>query len=390
MLPKTLSNGICSLNEEEDRRTLSCFVTLDKKGKIISCDIKKSLIKSKVRGVYSEVNDILDKGEGSEYYDKYSCLFPDTLPTALELYKILAKKSSLRGAMELETTESIIHLDETGYPDSITKRERGISERLIEQFMLCANEAVANWLFDMSMPCVYRIHEKPDAEKIHSFALFAHNSGLDAGVLAAKNIHPSMLSRILRQAKEKGIGATVSNVLLRCLSKAKYSPEASLHFGLCIDKYCHFTSPIRRYPDLATHRIISNILSGNISEVSANYLYSFAARAAEKSSENEIRAMNAERDIENMYKCLYLYQYIGKEFEAIVCSVTSFGFFAELENTCEGLVPIGSLEGEYIFDEGSYSLLCGSKRITLGQRVRVTVEDVNVTERKITFSACDF
>lgn len=390
MLPRALSCGICSLNPGVDRRTLSCFVTLDKNAKIIGCDIKKSLINSRVRGVYSEVNDLLEKGVDSAFYGKYSCLYPDVIPCARELYEKLERNSRNRGSLELETTESIIMLDGEGYPERIVRRDRGTAEKMIEQFMLCANEAVASWLFDMGMPCVYRVHEDPDPEKIQALALFAHNAGLDTRVMKAKKLHPSMLADILRQAKEKNLSSTLSNVLLRSLSKARYSAEPGRHFGLCIDKYCHFTSPIRRYPDLATHRIITNILSGNISEASAEYLHGFASKAAEKSSENEIRAMNAERDIEDMYKCIFMYGYIGKEFEGVVSSVTSFGFFVELENTCEGLVPLLDLSYDYVFDKETYSLSNGMDMIKLGQRARVIIDNVDVISRRITMRSLDY
>lgn len=383
MLPKSLSNGICSLNMGAPRRTLSAFVYIDTKGNIIGCDLQKTLIESRVRGVYSEVNDIIEKGEGSGFYPKYAVLFPDTLPVMLELYELLANKSKARGALELESTEARIIVDENALPIAIEKRERGEAEKLIEQFMLAANEGVANWLNDMAMPCVYRIHEDPDPEKIHRFALFAHNLGLDTSALGAKKLHPSMFSKILSQARQEGYANTVSYMLLRSLSKAKYSHVPSPHFGLGIEKYCHFTSPIRRYPDLATHRIISNILVGNISSASASYLSSYAQRAAVSSSENEQRAVAAEREIEDLYKCLYMAQFVGEEFDAVVSSVTNFGLFCELENTCEGMIPIITLDGYYVYDEASCSLNCGISSYRLGDKVRVVIESADPILRKV-------
>ncbi len=383
MLPKALSNGICSLNPGVNRRALSAFITLDKKGSILSCDVKKTLIKSRVRGVYSEVNDLFEKGESSEFYSKYSLLYPDTLPNMYELYTLLAKKSGAKGALELETEEAKILVDQNGLPTDIIKRERGDAEKLIEQFMLCANEAVANWLYDMAMPCVYRIHEDPDPEKIKDFSIFAHNLGLNVRSLGAKKLHPSALTPILSEAKEKGIGNTVSSVLLRSLSKAKYSSHPLRHFGLSIDKYCHFTSPIRRYPDLFTHRIITNILSGNISEGATSYLATKAEAAAIKSSENEIKAVCAEREIEDLYKCIYMFDSIGEEFDAVISSVTGFGIFCRLENTCEGLVPIASLAGYYVYNEPTKSLVCGAHSYKPGDRVRIVIEDIDIITRKI-------
>lgn len=388
MLPKALSNGICSLNPGVPRRTLSAFVYIDNRGNITGCDVKKTLICSKVRGVYSQVNDIFEKGEESAYYEKYSVL-GSTLDDMRQLYEILAEKSVKRGALELETVEAKILVDENALPTDIIKRERGIAEKLIEQFMLAANEAVAGWLNDMSMPCVYRIHEEPPHDKIQKFALFAHNLGLDTSALGAKKLHPSVFSGILREAKEKELGGIVSYVLLRSLSKAKYSESPSPHFGLGIEKYCHFTSPIRRYPDLATHRIISNILVGNISPASAAYLGSYAQRSAVKSTENELKAIAAERDIEDLYKCLYMERFIGQEFDAVVSSVTGFGLFAELENSCEGMIPITTLDGYYSYDEGTYSLVCGLQSYRLGDRIKVVIDSVDLICRKIEMRIAD-
>ena len=382
MLPKALSNGICSLNAGVARRTLSAFIYIDKNGNLTGCDVKKTLIQSRVRGVYTEVNDVFENGDASEFYEKYSVL-GDTLPLMRELYEILAKKSIKRGALELETAEAKIIVDENAMPVGIVKRERGIAEKLIEQFMLAANEGVANWLYDMSMPCVYRIHEEPAGEKIQKFRLFAHNLGLNTSVLGAKKLHPSMFADILREAKEKELGGIVSYILLRSLSKAKYSEAPGPHFGLGIEKYCHFTSPIRRYPDLATHRIISNITVGNISSTSASYMSSYAQRAAVKSSENELKATSAERDIEDLYKCLYMQEFIGEEFEAVVSSVTNFGLFAELPNTCEGMIPITALDGYYTYEESTYSLVCGLQSYKLGDRIKVVIEGVDLISRRI-------
>ncbi len=389
MLPKSLSNGICSLNAGTPRRALSAFVYIDKKGNITGCDVEKTLIESKVRGVYDEVNDIFEKGEDSEFYSKYSVLFPDTLPVMRELYELLLEKSTRRGALELETAEARILVDENAMPVGIVKRVRGDAEKLIEQFMLAANEGVANWLNDMSMPCVYRVHEDPSPEKIRKFALFAHNLGLDTSALNSKKLHPAMFSKLLREAKDEEIGTMVSYVLLRSLSKAKYSADPAPHFGLGIEKYCHFTSPIRRYPDLATHRIITNILAGNISAASAAYLSSFAEKAALKSSENELKAISAERDIEDLYKCLYMQQFIGEEFDAVVSSVTGFGLFAELSNTCEGMIPITALDGYYVFDEAAFSLSNGLSSYRLGDKIRVIIEDVDLISRKVEMRIAD-
>ncbi|MBE6718515.1 MAG: ribonuclease R [Ruminococcaceae bacterium] len=382
MLPKALSNGICSLNAGVDRYTLSAFVSLDKNGEITDVDIKESIINSTVRGVYSELNEVIEKGEQSEYYGKYECILKDTLPSMLELYRILDKKSAKRGALDIETSEAKIIVNEYNEPTDIVKVERGITEMLIEQFMLCANEGVANWLSWRDMPCVYRIHENPDPEKIRAFDLFAYNLGLNTSVLHTKTIHPTALRKVLSEAKEKGLDGVLSKILLRSLMKARYSSGCQSHFGLAIDKYCHFTSPIRRYPDLATHRIIKKVLKGEIDNRNVGKYIAFATKAAINSSENEIKAQMAERDIEDLYKSVYMLNFIGQTFKGVITSVTSFGFFVELENTCEGLVPISSLDGYYDFDDRSYTLSNGMDKFTLGMEVEVLIENVDIITRK--------
>ena len=382
MLPKALSNGICSLNAGVDRYTLSAFMTLDKKGEILDVDIKESIINSKVRGVYSELNDVIDRGNDSPYYEKYAPVLKETLPAMLELYGILDKKSAKRGALDIETSEAKILVNEYNEPTEIIRTQRGITEMLIEQFMLCANEGVANWLSWRDMPCVYRIHESPDPEKIRGFDLFAHNLGINTSPLHSKTLHPTALRKVLSEAKDKGLDGILSKILLRSLMKAKYSSSCSPHFGLAIDKYCHFTSPIRRYPDLATHRIIKMVLKGQINEGNVGKYTAFATQAAISSSENEVKAQMAEREIEDLYKSVYMMSFIGETFKGVITGVTSFGFFVELENTCEGLVPIASLDGYYDFDERSYTLSNGQDKYYLGMEVEVCIEDVDIITRK--------
>lgn len=386
MLPKALSNGICSLNGGVDRYALSAIITLDKCGNIICTELKNSIINSKVRGVYSQLNDIIKNKENSEFYEKYAHIIDD-FNIMLELYEILKVKSEHKGAMELEGDEIKIILDETGHPVEIVKRERGITERLIEQFMLCANEAVANYLYNASIPCVYRVHDEPDTDKISAFALFAKNLGVDVSPLNAKNkITPMQLSKILKNAKKTGHFSIVSSVLLRSLMKARYSSVPKAHFGLATDFYCHFTSPIRRYPDLTVHRIIKALLSGNIDEKSLEKYEKFASLSAELSSENELKAIYAEREIEDLYKCIYMGDRIGEEYDAIICSVTSFGFFARTENLCEGLVPIEALGQGFYFDKDNLILQRGKTTFRLGQNVRIKVIESDVKLRRVTFS----
>ncbi len=387
MLPEELSNGVCSLNRDSDKYALSALIRLDSEGAIVEAEFCESVISSKVRGVYHEVNDVLANGEKSEFYEKYAFLLEDTLPLMVELYEKLLEKSRRRGSLELETTESVILLDEAGMPIDIVARERGVSERMIEQFMLAANEAAASWLTSMSLPCVFRVHEEPNSEKVQSFAEFIYNLGLDVRPLRRRKLLPSCYRDVALEASEKGLSAVVTPVMLRSLMKAKYSSASAPHFGLGCALYCHFTSPIRRYPDLAVHRIIKAALHGLIDNETLPKYEAFASEAAEKSSENELRALNAERDIEDLYKVIFMSDKIGNEYEGIISSVTGFGMFVELENTCEGLVAINTLRGWYEFDEKSRRLIGdGGKSFSLGQRVRICVEDCDIISRRIDFS----
>lgn len=385
MLPKELSNGICSLNEGEDRLALSAMITLNKSGEILSCEIVNSIINSKIKGIYVELNDILEKKEESEFYNKYAHVIGDFYKM-YDLYKILKAKSDRRGAMELESEETKIILDENGHPIEIVKRERGESERLIEQFMLCANEAVATFLYNADIPCVYRVHDDPDIEKISAFALFARNLGVDVSPLRTRNkITSSQLSRVLESARDKECFPIVSSILLRSLMKARYSPLQKGHFGLSTEYYCHFTSPIRRYPDLTVHRIIKAMLDGKITEETIEKYERLAESSATLSSENEVKAVHAERDIDDLYKCVYMRDRIGEEYEAVICSVTSFGFFAKTENLCEGLVSIDSLGGGFYYDRDNYTLSRGKTVYRLGQKVKIKVDDVDISARQISF-----
>ncbi len=382
MLPPSLSNGICSLNANEDKYALSAIIRLSPRGEIISTRIEPSVIRSRVRGVYSEVNSIFAGSADAEIKKKYKSVIPSLLKMR-ELYEVLRAKSEARGALELESSESEVILDAEGMPCDVIKRERGISERMIEQFMLAANEGVARLLTERGIPCVYRIHEVPPEDKLSEFILFAHNLGFDTSYISKDKAAPSDLSRLLHAARERGILTPISYSMLRSMSKARYSEVRSLHFGLNIDCYCHFTSPIRRLSDLATHRIIHRVLlEGRRSEQYVGY----ARRAAAAASEAELRALGAERRIENLYKTIYMEGFLGEEFEATVSSVTSFGFFAMLDNTCEGLVPISELPGSFIFDEKNISLRSRDVTYRLGDRVRIVVEEADVMRGKLRFS----
>ncbi len=382
MLPTALSNGCCSLGGGVNRYAMSALLTLAPDGRLLGCEMAESVIRSRVRGVYGEVNDIFLRGEASEFAAKYADVMP-TLSLMHELYTRLAARSAARGALALETAEAQIVLDGEGEPIDIIRRERGDAEKMIEQFMLTANEGVATWLNERGLPCVYRVHEEPLEEKMQAFAEYAWNLGLPVGRLGRGSVSPADLAAVLEGAEKKGLAEIVSVVLLRSLQKARYDTRALGHFGLGIKLYAHFTSPIRRYPDLAVHRIVRTVLAGKATGRERDRLTSFAERAAKTSSENELRALSAEREIEDLYKTIFMSSHVGEEFDAKISSVTGFGLFAELENTCEGLIPIASLDGFFVYDEKNHRLTCGAQVYRLGDSIRVRIESADVASHKI-------
>jgi ribonuclease R len=382
MLPKVISNGVCSLNAGEKKYTLSAIMHLNNEGDIVDARIEKSFIVSNVRGVYSEVNKILSGEADGAISEKYKSVLP-MLKKMEELYEILARKSEARGALELETHEAEILLDAQGNPCDIVYRERGVAERMIEQFMLCANEAVACELTKRKIPLVYRVHEAPPEEKLDSFLQFVHNLGYDTSLISKEKVEPRDFGALLKKAEEDGTLVPVSYTMLRSMSKAKYSDIQHSHFGLAIENYCHFTSPIRRLSDLATHRIIHKVLlDGKSPEIYRSY----AKRAAVAATDAELRAIGAERRIENLYKTIYMSNKIGEEFSATVVSITSFGIFAELENTCEGLLPIADLPGSFVYDEKNLSLRSHDAVYRIGERIHVCVEEADIPTRRVRFS----
>ncbi len=394
MLPKALSNGACSLHAGEDKYALTAIMRLSKDGEICDTKIEKQVICSSVRGVYSEVNDLLDKGEKSVFVDKYTPVLP-MLKDMHELYTVLLKRSRLRGGLELDAPEASILLDTAGMPTEIIRRKRGDAERMIEQFMLCANEGVATLLCLHEIPCVYRVHEEPPEDKLKDFFAYLQSVGLEGlenynqhskkDIKATtKKITAKDFSKILEEAKEKGLTSAVIHPLLRTMAKAKYEEFPKGHFGLGIPRYCHFTSPIRRLSDLATHRIIHAVLlNGESPKKYARY----AQRASLSATNTELSAMRAERAMDDLYKCLYLSRFIGEEFIATVVSITRFGIFAMLENTCEGMIALSSMPFGYIFDEKTLSLYRGTKdKIRLGDLLKIGVESCDLDAGRVAFS----
>ncbi len=382
MLPTSLSNGACSLNADEDKYAISAFITLDPDGNISGLKLTPSVIRSRVRGVYSEVNQLLSGKSTPVIKKKYTSVLP-TLIKMRELYEILVKKSDARGYIDFDADEAVITLAEDGSPIGIERRERGISERIIEQFMLTANEAVATYLHDRAIPCVYRIHEPPLPDHFEGFLSYLESLGFDIRRLKKHEPTSADLADILSIAEKKGLLEPVSYTMLRAMSKAKYSEERVAHFGLGIESYCHFTSPIRRLSDLATHRIIRRVLfEGKRPESYASY----ARRAATAATEGELRAVSAERRIEDLYKVIYMSEQVGRVFEATVNSITSFGMFCTLDNTCEGLVPISEMPGVFTFDERNLTLRSSNRIYRIADKVSVRLEEANITRGKLRFS----
>lgn len=385
MLPKTLSNGVCSLNPFEDKLTLSVFMEIDHKGEVVKHDIKETIINSKARMTYTEVSDILEKDD--EKLKKTFAKVADDFFTAEKLARILMKRREKRGAIDFDFPEAKIILNNDGDVVDIKQYERRISNRIIEEFMLITNETVAEHFFWLNMPFVYRVHETPAHEKIETLNKFISTFGyVIKGDL--ESVHPKALQGIIEQIHGKTEEKAISTIMLRSLKQARYSPECVGHFGLAAQYYSHFTSPIRRYPDLQIHRIIKEFLNGKISQKRQDQLAQIVDYASTQSSEREREAELAERDVKDIYKARYMEDRVGEEFIGIVSSVTSFGMFIELDNTVEGLVRLADMSDDYyIFDENTFTILGErtKKMYRIGDVVKIKVEKVNVDFKEIDF-----
>ncbi len=382
MLPKALSNGACSLNANEDKYTLSAHITLNTQGHILKTRIEKGIIKSDVRGIYSEVNDIFALERKSKYAEKYNKVYK-MLFLMKELYEILEKNARERGYLDFEAAEPYFVLNEMGLPTEIVRRERGISERLIEQFMLTANEGVARLLTEKGCPLVYRVHEEPPADKLAFFKRYVYLLGVDPSPLLQEPLSTLAFSKVFAEAKAKGKADAIAIPMLRTMSKANYSEKRADPFGLGLTHYCHFTSPIRRLSDLATHRIIKAVLlSGEDSKKYAAY----ARRAAVAASESELRALAAERAMNALYTALWAEGHIGESYEATVSGITAFGVFAMLDNTAEGLIPLDSLPFGSLTDEETLTARIDGETLHLSERIRITVESAELATRRVRFA----
>ena len=385
MLPKKLSNGICSLNPKVDRLTLSCIMEVNRQGKVVNHTIAQSVIKTNERMTYTDVTKIL-RDNDVELIERYKDLVDD-FKAMEELCKILRKKRLDRGAIDFDFEECKIILDEKGKPIDIKPYERAIANRMIEEFMLLANETVAEHMEKLKVPFVYRIHENPDAEKLEKFKAFIYNLGYN-DITWGEEVNPKALQRVLDKFKGENEETIISTLLLRSMMQARYSPECAGHFGLAADYYCHFTSPIRRYPDLQIHRIIKEYLNKELTENRSKKLVSIVDSAAKQSSEMERVAQEAEREVDDLKKAEYMKDRIGEIFEGMISSVTGFGAFVELPNTIEGLVHITSFRDDYyIYDEDRLILIGerNKKIYRLGDKLKVLCSKVDILSREIYF-----
>ena len=386
MLPPALSNGICSLNPWEDRLAFSALMTLDESGRLTGYTFQKTVICSRLKGVYAEINKILEGAADRDLLEKYGELIP-TLRDMRDLAAVLQKNRRSRGALDLESAEAKILVGPQGEAQGVLPRESGLSEHIIEELMLTANEAAASYAQEHNLPFIYRIHEDPPEEKLETLIKLLDELGLENAALKAGGATSGALASVLEAARGKNLDAVVNHQLLRSMAKARYSPENKGHFGLVLGRYTHFTSPIRRYPDLAIHRILSSALAGMPHEKLQARYTAFVQAAAEQSSNRELRAMTAERDCEDCYKAEYMRAHLGEGFDGIISGVSGRGVFVRLQNTVEGLVRLESLpEGSYDCD-GVVELreLQSGMAYRVGMAMRVTVAAVDVSAGRIDF-----
>lgn len=391
MLPHRLSNGICSLNPQVDRLTMSCEMEFDEDMKVVKHDVFSSVIRTKERMTYANVRKIVED-EDPELLERYSPLIED-----FRLMKELAMKlrgaRMKRGAVDFDFEESKIIVDENGKAVDIVKRERSVAEQIIEEFMLAANETVAEHFHWLKVPFLYRIHEDPDPEKLQNFMAFAANFGYHVKG-RGNSVHPRALQDLLEQIQGTKEQTVISTMMLRSMKQAKYDAESTGHFGLAAEFYSHFTSPIRRYPDLVIHRVMREVImgGGTLSEKRQEYLATRMPEIAQQSSERERVAVEAERDTEQLKKAEFMQDKVGEEFDAMISSVTSFGMFIELDNTVEGLIRLGALSDDYYhFDEAHMALIGErtSRVFRIGDEVKIRVANVNMDDHTIDFELVD-
>jgi len=383
MIPHQLSNGICSLNPEVIRLTISCVMTIDGNGKVISYDIFPSYIKSRKQMTYKNVNKILDENIIPEGYGE----FADTLKLMHELSKILRQEKINRGYIDFGIDEAKVIQDENGKAIDIVKRIQGTGEKLIEDFMIAANETVATHISNLDLPFIYRVHDLPNAEKIEDFSNLIKQMGYQIHTNLNK-ITPVTMQKLLNEFRDKDEFVILSDMLLRSMKKAIYSTNNIGHFGLASKNYTHFTSPIRRFPDLTVHRLLRTYLFENrIDMETINFNAKYLIDVAEHSSETEVNSVEAERDVLDMKMAEYMESHIGEEYEGIISGVTNFGMFVELDNLIEGLVHISTLDGFYTYVPEMLSLISANKKnkYRIGDKVKIIVTNANKNQGIIDF-----
>lgn len=388
MLPHKLSNGICSLNAGVDRLALSCIMELDDKGNILNHEIAESVIKVDRRMTYTAVKQILeDKDpEVMETYKEFVPMF-EIMAEAAEK---LREKRKTRGGIDFDFPESKIILDKRGRAIDVMPYERNSATKIIEDFMLAANETIAEDYFWQEIPFLYRTHETPDSERIHKLTVFLKNFGYYLK-LKSGEVHPKEFQKLLGKIEDTPEEAMISRLVLRSMMRAKYTTENSGHFGLAVKYYTHFTSPIRRYPDLQIHRIIKENLHGNFDERRQEHYRKILPGVASDTSTCERRADEAEREVDKLKKVEYMSRHIGEFYEGVISGITNWGMYVELPNTCEGMIRLQDMEDYYVFDENKYELVGEMTKQTfrLGQKVRIYVADADKVMRTVDFLLAD-
>ncbi|MBO5209549.1 MAG: ribonuclease R [Lachnospiraceae bacterium] len=387
MLPHKLSNGICSLNQGVDRLALSCLMTIDSKGNVTDYEIAETVICVDRRMSYTSVKKILedhDEQECKEYEE-----FVPMFELMEELAAILRKKRHKRGSIDFDFPESKIILDKEGHPISIKPYERNTATKIIEDFMLIANETVAQHFFWLELPFVYRTHDNPDPEKILKLSTFLNNFGYRMKTSPQEEVHPKEIQKLLDKIEGTPEEMLISRLTLRSMKQAKYTVECTGHFGLACQYYCHFTSPIRRYPDLQIHRIIKEQIRGRLKEKRIEHYQSKLPEVAKHSSTMERRADEAERETDKLKKAEFMEQHIGEIYEGVISGVTSWGIYVELPNTIEGMIHVSKLPGDYYYyDENAYEMVGQDtgKKYRLGEQIKIQVDGVERLTRTIDFS----
>lgn len=383
MLPKEISNGVCSLNPNTEKLTLSCIMELDPAGKVVSHRLAETVIRTRYRMTYEDVNAMFDGDKA--LLETYKDIWP-MLSNMGALMEKLRNRRFKRGSMDFDLAEAKLILDKKGHTVDVKLYERGISNQMIEEFMLLANETVANHARQMGIPFLYRVHETPDKEKLQQLNTFLHTLGY--GIKSLNNLRPATLQKVLLASKGTKEEAVISRVTLRSLRKARYAPECLGHFGLAIGDYCHFTSPIRRYPDLTVHRLLKAMLHGELDEKQRADWAQRMEEIAQHCSQRELAALEAERAADDLKKCEYMKDRIGTVETGIISGVAQYGFFVQLPNTVEGMVRIGSMEDDYyILDEQNYRMVGRStgKVYRLGDQVTIRVTGADLETGNVDF-----